>query len=202
VAAANCVARIAEAAEASAASALPPLKPNHPTHSMAALTAVIVSSSGGAVERRSAAGIRSGPAATSAETPAVVWTTMPLVAMISSLAFTARETRSRDPDGRFCVGDRGPWRFEALRTSGLTVLVGSARFFVGTGYVVRGHHFRIHDPVKFGGRNIVELQCRLLGPSGSAAAFAMAMRPVAVATAIGVRSVEFNIWRRFMGDLG
>jgi hypothetical protein len=47
-------------------------------------------------------------------------------------------------------------------TSGLTVLVGSTRLFVGTGYVVRGHRFRIHDPVKFGRRDIVEPQCRLL----------------------------------------
>jgi hypothetical protein len=53
-------------------------------------------------------------------------------------------------------------RFEALRTNGLTALVGSARLFSGTRYVVRGHRFRIHDPIKFGRRHILELQCRLL----------------------------------------
>jgi hypothetical protein len=52
--------------------------------------------------------------------------------------------------------------FEALRTGDLTALVGSARLFIDTGYVVRGHRFRIHDLVKFGRRDIVELQCRLL----------------------------------------
>ena len=39
----------------------------------------------------------------------------------------------------------------------MTVLVSSAGLFIGTGYVVRGHGFRIHDPVKFGRRDIVEL---------------------------------------------
>src|SRR6185437_13409114 len=75
--AAKCVARIADAAEALAARALPPLKPNQPTHSMPAPAMVMPGLCGGL--RRCGKPLRAPIiiAVTSAETPAVVWTTMP-----------------------------------------------------------------------------------------------------------------------------
>src|SRR5436190_1168970 len=76
-AAANWVARIAEAAEALAASALPPLKPNQPTHSMAAPTVVIAGFCGGEIRFGKPSRGPMSHAATRADTPAVVCTTMP-----------------------------------------------------------------------------------------------------------------------------
>ena len=73
----RCVTRIAMPAPPSAASCEPPLKPNQPTHSMAAPMAVMPGLCGG---RRSRGKPRRGPsseASTSADTPAVAWTTRP-----------------------------------------------------------------------------------------------------------------------------
>src|SRR5204862_5997373 len=76
-AAANWVARIADAAEALAASALPPLKPNQPTHSIAAPTVVIAGYCGGEIRFGKPSRGPISHAATRADTPAVVCTTMP-----------------------------------------------------------------------------------------------------------------------------
>jgi hypothetical protein len=86
-AAANWVARIAEAVDALAASALPPLKPNQPTHSMAEPTVVIAGFCGGEIRFGKPSRGPMSHAATRADTPAVVWTTMPLAKSIVPIPY-------------------------------------------------------------------------------------------------------------------
>ena len=68
---------MADAALASAASALPPLKPNQPTQSMPAPAMVMPGRCGGSKCAGKPRRLPIRIAATSAETPAVVCTTMP-----------------------------------------------------------------------------------------------------------------------------
>ena len=75
--AATWVFKIALEASAEADSAEPPLKPNQPTHSRTAPSMVIPGACGSSALEGKPLRLPSSSAITSAETPAVVWTTMP-----------------------------------------------------------------------------------------------------------------------------